>query len=82
MFRGDVQHRGIYEAAGVPKFSEVKWSFHTGGMVYFMAYDGNLYALDSASGLMKWKYQTGGERRFAAKHLWSAARERDDAGPV
>ena len=31
MFRGNPQHTGVYESAGVPKFSKVKWSFHTGG---------------------------------------------------
>ena len=40
-----------------------------GGTVYFTAHDGNLYALDGASAHLKWKFQTGGERRFAAKHL-------------
>lgn len=120
MFRGNPQHTGVYDAAGVPKFNKLKWSFHTGGMVigsptvtrgvvyvasndgnlyaidassgaqkwkfavksrvpstpavfagtvYFTAYDGNLYALDSSSGQLKWKFQTGGERRFSARHL-------------
>ncbi len=120
MFRRNAVHSGVYDAAGVPKFNQVKWSFHTGGMViasptvvggvvyvgsddgsfyaidagsgaqkwkfavksrvpstaavsggvvYFTAYDGNLYALDGSNGQVKWKVQTGGERRFAAKHL-------------
>ena len=30
MFRGNVQHDGIYEVAGVPKFRKMKWSFHIG----------------------------------------------------
>ncbi len=30
-----------------------------GGMVYFGSGDGNVYALDAASGDMKWKFQTG-----------------------
>ena len=120
MFRGNLQHSGVYEGAGVPKFNKAKWSFHTGGMVisspavvegmayvgstdgnfytvdagtgkerwkfevksritsspavsagviYFGAYDGNFYALDSTRGKLRWKFQTGGERRFTAKHL-------------
>jgi len=40
-----------------------------GAIVYFGAYDGNFYAVDAASGKLKWKFTTGGERRFAAKHL-------------
>jgi outer membrane protein assembly factor BamB len=120
IFRGNLQHGGVYEGAGVPKFNKVKWSFHTngmvigspaivegvvyvgstdgnfyavdagsgqekwkfevksrvtssaavsGGVVYFVAYDGNFYALDAATGKLRWKFQTGGERRFTAKHL-------------
>jgi hypothetical protein len=33
MFRGNLQHMGIYEATGVPQFSKIKWKFHTGGRV-------------------------------------------------
>ena len=39
------------------------------GVVYFAAYDGNFYAVGSADGQVKWKFKTGGERRFAGKHL-------------
>jgi len=70
MFRGNPQHSGIYEAAGVPKFSRVKWKFHTGGRVfsspavsngtlYAGSTDGNLYALDLEAGSQKWKFATG-----------------------
>ena len=56
MFRGSTEHRGTYEAAGVPKFSKMKWSFHTsgmvigsptvtGGVVYVGSDDGNFYAI-------------------------------------
>jgi outer membrane protein assembly factor BamB len=41
------------------------------GTVYFGSYDGYFYALDLA-GKLKWKFQTGGERRYAAKHLHGA----------
>ena len=39
------------------------------GVVYFTAYDGNFYAVGAADGQLKWKFKTGGERRFAGKHL-------------
>jgi outer membrane protein assembly factor BamB len=69
MFRGNLQHTGIYEAAGVPQFSKIKWKFHTGGrlisspavangMVYVGSTDGNLYAVDLESGTQKWKFET------------------------
>ena len=70
MFRGDLAHSGVYKAQGVPKFSQVKWKFHTdgqvisspavaNGMVFVGSTDGNLYAVDLASGAQKWKLFTG-----------------------
>ncbi len=58
----------------------LKWKFTTksrvtsspaiaSGTVYFESYDNNLYAVDASSGKEKWHFQTGGERRYAAKHL-------------
>ncbi len=35
-------------------------------MAYFNSLDGNFYALDSTTGKLAWKFQTGGERRFTA----------------
>jgi outer membrane protein assembly factor BamB len=69
MFRGDLQHTGVYGAAGVPKLAGIKWKFHTGGSVisspavvdgvaYVGSTDGNLYAIDTASGSLKWKFET------------------------
>lgn len=69
MFRGNPQHSGVYDAAGVPNFSQVKWKFHTAGEVvsspavvgetiYVGSTDGNLYAIDRASGTQKWKFET------------------------
>ena len=69
MFRGNLRHTGVYESAGVTKFSAVKWKFHTGGMVigspavsggviYFGSTDGNLYAVNAESGTLKWKFET------------------------
>jgi outer membrane protein assembly factor BamB len=67
MFRGNSQHSGVYDAAGVAKFNKVKWMFHTGGMVisspavaggivYVGSSDGNLYAVDAESGAQRWKF--------------------------
>jgi outer membrane protein assembly factor BamB len=39
------------------------------GLVYFGAYDGVFFAVDASTGQLKWKFQTGGERRFSARHL-------------
>jgi eukaryotic-like serine/threonine-protein kinase len=69
MFRGNPSHSGIYEGAGVPRFSSVKWKFHTGGMligspaiangkVFFGSTDGNLYAVNGESGAQQWKFET------------------------
>src|SRR5581483_8673426 len=68
MFRGGLQHLGVYEAAGVPKLGGLKWKFHTGGMligsptvmdgtVYVGSTDGNFYAIDAESGTQKWKFE-------------------------
>ena len=65
-FRGNAQHTGVYDAAGVPKLSGVKWSFKTAGKVigspavngdslYIGSTGGFLYALDRATGSVKWK---------------------------
>jgi len=70
MFRGNPLHTGVYQAAGVPKFSRVKWKFHTNGRVFSspavangVAYigsdDQNLYAVDLETGTLKWKFPTG-----------------------
>lgn len=69
MFRGDPAHSGVYKATGVPKFTRVKWRFHTagyvfsspaiaGGTAYVGSTDHNLYAVDIASGTLKWKFPT------------------------
>jgi eukaryotic-like serine/threonine-protein kinase len=68
MFRGNLQHAGVYESAGVRKFNRVKWQFHTrgmvigspgfaGGLVYVASDDGNFYAIDAQSGAQRWKFE-------------------------
>jgi outer membrane protein assembly factor BamB len=39
------------------------------GTLYVVSYDGKLYALNSRTGAVRWKFVTGGERRFEAKGL-------------
>ena len=69
MFRGNPQHSGVYDAAGVPQFTAVKWKFHTDGkvisspavandMVYVGSTDHNLYAIDQETGTQKWKFES------------------------
>jgi len=69
MFRGNLNHSGVYNAAGAPKFNAIQWRFHTAGrviaspavvkgVVYVGSTDGNFYAVDAASGTMKWKFTT------------------------
>src|SRR5258706_5796364 len=71
MFRGDLQHSGVYDDGGVPELHGVKWNFKTGGRVYSSpavadgavfvgSTDGNLYAVDAAAGTLKWKFTTRG----------------------
>jgi eukaryotic-like serine/threonine-protein kinase len=66
-FRGNAQHTGVYDAAGVPKFGGVKWTFKTEGQViaspavhgdtvYVGSTGGTLYAIDRATGTSKWQY--------------------------
>src|SRR6202042_3437638 len=68
-FRGNLAHTGVYDAAGVPKLTGLKWKFHTSGLiisspaiagdvVYVGSTDGNLYAVNLNSGEMKWKFET------------------------
>jgi outer membrane protein assembly factor BamB len=68
MFRGNLQHAGVYDAKGVPKLGKVKWRFHTAGQVisspaiagnniYVGSTDGNFYAVDREKGTQKWKFE-------------------------
>ena len=64
-FRGNAQHTGVYDAAGVTKLGGVKWTFKTEGQViaspavhgdtvYVGSTGGTLYAIDR--GTLKWQY--------------------------
>src|ERR1700733_1610330 len=70
-FRGDPQHRGVYDSSAIMKFNRVKWKFQTkgmvfsspavvGGVIYVGSNDRNLYAVDLSSGTEKWKFATKG----------------------
>jgi eukaryotic-like serine/threonine-protein kinase len=69
-FRGDAQHSGIYQQAGVPLLHGVKWKFKTGaavistpavidGTAYFGSNDHYLYAVNLDDGAQRWKFKTG-----------------------
>jgi outer membrane protein assembly factor BamB len=71
MFRGDAAHSGIYAGEGPREFHRLKWKFATGGRIvssavthdgaiYFGSDDGNVYAVDAASGKQIWQRVTGG----------------------
>jgi outer membrane protein assembly factor BamB len=70
MFRGDPAHRGVAPAAP-GTFHRVKWAFPTGArivsspvsyqdLVIFGSDDGNLYAVEAASGRQRWVVRTRG----------------------
>ena len=71
MFRGDAAHHGSTSEAAPRAFHRVKWTFPTGGRVVssavlhdgavlFGSDDGNVYAVDAASGRQRWMAHTGG----------------------
>ena len=71
MFRGNAAHTGVYPGPAPRAFHRVVWKFPTGdrivgspvwseGTIYFGGDDGNIYAVDAASGRQIWKHATGG----------------------
>ena len=71
MFRGDAAHRGESAGAAPREFHRVKWTFPTGarivsspvwrdGTVFFGSDDGNVYAVDAATGRQRWMARTDG----------------------
>jgi outer membrane protein assembly factor BamB len=70
-FGGDATHRGVQPGQAPRSLPKLKWSFPTGdrivsspafaaGVVYIGSDDGNLYAIDAASGRQRWMHRTGG----------------------
>lgn len=71
MFRGDAKHSGVASSTAPRQMPQVKWSFPTGdrivsspvwfdGLVIFGSDDGNVYAVEAASGRQRWMHRTGG----------------------
>jgi len=71
MFRGGPAHQGVTSEAAPRTFHRVRWAFPTGGRivssavwhdgaVLFGSDDGNVYAVDAASGRQRWMAHTGG----------------------
>ena len=71
MFRGDAAHSGTSAGKAPHEFHKVKWKFPTGarivsspimqdGVIWFGSDDGNVYAVDAASGRQRWMHATGG----------------------
>src|ERR1700680_1776296 len=70
MFRGSLEHSGVYQTAGVTHSPKVKWKFHTDGFVnttpavandtvYAGSADGSLYAVARTTGKLRWRFRTG-----------------------
>ncbi len=71
MFRADPARTGAQDSSPPRSFHQVKWSFPTGdrivsspawheGTVIFGSDDGNVYAVDAATGRQRWQATTGG----------------------
>jgi outer membrane protein assembly factor BamB len=71
MFRGDAAHHGATMDAAPREFHRVKWTFTTGarvvsspvwrdGTLFFGSDDGNVYAVDAATGRQRWMARTDG----------------------
>lgn len=70
MFRGNLARTGVSLGKPLGAFTAVKWTFHTngrvfstpavvGGAAYFGSTDGNVYAVDAATGSKRWAFKTG-----------------------
>ena len=71
MYRGNLQHTGVYDTIGVPQLTGLKWRFKTGdkvytspaigdGVVYFGSWDRHLYSVDIETGQEQWRFMTEG----------------------
>ena len=70
MFRSDPQRSGVYTSLGPQKYNTPEWSFKAEdaiesspaiayNTVFFGCADGNIYAVDAYSGILKWKTLIG-----------------------
>lgn len=68
-FRGDLAHSGVYSGAAPASEPPLKWKFHTdgyvigspaidAGIIFVGSADGNVYAVDRASGQQRWVFKT------------------------
>src|SRR5262245_16117723 len=66
MFRGGAARHGTYPGPGPERLGAIAWTFQTGGPVrsspvvadgslFVGSHDGHLYALDPASGRLRWR---------------------------
>ncbi len=66
-FRANLARTGVYQSAAVKNPVETKWEFQTEAwvdtapavvenVVYFGSYDGNVYAVDTQTGVEVWRY--------------------------
>lgn len=71
MHRADPARTGVYRTEGLAEYTNIKWQFAAddwvfgapailGGRAYFTSYDGNVYAVDSKTGVEVWRFETGG----------------------
>src|SRR5581483_5959250 len=69
MFRGGLEHTGVYPGTAPRRAPQLKWQFSTHGqvisspaiaygLVYVGSTDQNLYAIDVQTGKEKWKFAT------------------------
>ncbi|HLJ85112.1 MAG TPA: PQQ-binding-like beta-propeller repeat protein [Candidatus Eremiobacteraceae bacterium] len=83
MFRGDLDHTGVYDSPPVAQAAHVKWAFHTRGyvnsspvvansVVYVGSADDNMYALDETTGKSLWHFKTG-SRVVSSPAIWRSA---------
>ncbi len=69
MFRCDLARTGVAIGSPLTTLTKIKWAFHTdgrvistpavvGGTAYFGSTDGNVYAVETATGTKRWAFKT------------------------